>query len=139
MSLLYNRGVSIVSSLPAYRLSLLKIPVSDVGRASAFYRDVLGLSVEFVAEEYGWAQLAAGEFSLALYVPGQGGGEGRPGGSAGFHLALPDSQFDALAERLRSYGALVDDMVHQGADGTTFVEARDSDGNTLKVMRAPIA
>jgi len=43
-----------------YQLSLLKIPVTNLMRCADFYRDALGFRQEFAAEEYGWAQLAAG-------------------------------------------------------------------------------
>lgn len=118
-----------------YQLSLLKLPVRDVERAAAFYRDVLGMTQAFVAAEYGWAQFTAGNVPLALYVPGMGGGDGQPGGSAGFHLALDADAFEALAERLRAAGALVDDRVHRGDDGTVFLDARDPDANVVKVVR----
>lgn len=126
-----------VSSLP-YRLVFLKIPVRDVGSAAAFYREALGFEEAFVAEEYGWAQLAAGDLPLALYEPGKGGGNGAIGGSTGFHLELPVAEFDRLAQDLLARGALEEDRIHQGADGTTFVEVRDPDGNLLKVHRAAV-
>src|SRR5438309_2062075 len=77
-----------------YQLRLLKIPVTDVRRSANFYRDALGFHEEFVVEQYGWAQLKAGEIPIALYQPGKGGGDGHIGGSTGFHLALPPQRFD---------------------------------------------
>ena len=118
-----------------YVLSLVKLPVRDVERAAAFYRDVLGMTQVFVAAEYGWAQFATGSVPLALYVPGMGGGDGEPGGSAGFHLALGGDAFETLAERVRAAEALVGGQVHRGADGTVFIDARDPDGNVIKVVR----
>src|SRR5258708_21837332 len=56
----------------SYRLALIKIPVSDIQRSAAFYRQTLGFEQEFVAAEYGWAQFKAGELPLALYKPGMG-------------------------------------------------------------------
>ena len=120
---------------PAYDLALLKIPVQDIEACATFYRDTLGMEQTFLAAEYGWAQFLAGGHSLALYQPGMGGGNGAPGASTGFHLALPPDAFDSVAERLAAAGALEGDQVHQGNDGTTFVEARDPDGNLLKIMR----
>lgn len=121
---------------PPYTLSLLKVAVRDIDRAAAFYREVLAMTPDFVAAEYGWAQLVAGDLALALYVPGEGGGDGRVGGAAGFHLALPGNAFDELAVRALEHGALVDGRVHRGADGTTFVDVRDPDGNIVKVFRS---
>jgi len=127
--------MSNVLTSPRYALSLLKVPVSDVARSVAFYRDAMGFVEGFVAEEYGWAQLNAGGLSLALFVPGMGGGDATVGGSAWFHLALTAPEFDALAERLQASKALVEDRIHQGNDGTTFIDAQDPDGNVLKVIR----
>lgn len=118
-----------------FELALLKIPVTSIKHAAAFYGDVLGMHEEFVMEEYGWAQFKAGELPLALYKPGMGGGDATPGGSTGFHLTLLGEAFDSLAKKLSDSGALVDDQVHTGDDNSTFLEARDPDGNTLKVMR----
>ncbi len=119
-----------------YQLSLLKIPVSDIPTAAAFYVDELGFTEQFVAAEYGWAQLATGDLSLALYVPGQGGGARSIGGSVDFHLALTGDTFDDLAERLLQDGHLNEDRIHAGNDGTTFIDVVDPDGNQLKIFRA---
>jgi len=121
---------------PAYQLSLLKIPVSDITRSADFYRDTLKFKPEFVAEKYGWAQFDAGGLPLALYKPGMGGGDGKIGGSTGFHLSLPPQQFDALAAELLKRGVLVDNKVQRGDDGTTYVQVRDPDGNVLNIGRA---
>jgi catechol 2,3-dioxygenase-like lactoylglutathione lyase family enzyme len=118
-----------------YQLSVLKIPVSDLTRGADFYRDILKFKQEFVAEQWGWAQLSADELPLALYKPGMGGGDGKIGGSTGFHLSLPPAQFDALAADLLKRSVLVDDQVHHSADGGTFIQVRDPDGNILNVGR----
>jgi catechol 2,3-dioxygenase-like lactoylglutathione lyase family enzyme len=114
--------------MSGYQLSLLKIPVSDISRAAGFYRDAMGLAEEFVVPEYGWGQFSAGDLSIAIYVPGKGGGNGPVGGTVDFHLSLPTEEFVALSRRI---GA---DMV-EAPDGLTFLEAVDPDGNSLKVVR----
>ena len=55
-----------------YQLALLKIPVTEITRSAAFYREALGFEQQFAAEEYGWAQFAAGDLAVALYKPGMG-------------------------------------------------------------------
>jgi catechol 2,3-dioxygenase-like lactoylglutathione lyase family enzyme len=122
-----------------FELSLLKIPVSDIARSALFYRESLGFKEEFVAEEYGWAQLQAGDVPLALYRPGMGGGDGKIGGSLGFHLSLPSAAFDSLAPTLKDSGVLAENMIHKGADGSVFIEVSDPDDNLLKIMRADAA
>jgi catechol 2,3-dioxygenase-like lactoylglutathione lyase family enzyme len=121
---------------PSYQLSLLKIPVSDIDRSAEFYRDVLKFKPQFVAAKYGWAQFSAGDLPLALYKPGKGGGDGKIGGSTGFHLDLPAEQFDTLAADLLKRGVLVDNRIQRGDDGSTYVQVRDLDGNVLNIGRA---
>lgn len=113
-------------------VNLVKIPVSDIDKALPFYRDVLGLSEDFVAAEYGWAQLSSGNLPVALYVPGMGGGAGEAGAADGVHFAISDA--GPLRERLTQAGLNPDDHSHQGNDGSTFFELHDPDGNTFKVM-----
>ena len=120
----------------SYQLSLLKIPVSEISRSAEFYRDILGFSQQSAAEEYGWAQLQAGDLSVALYKPGMGGGTGQVGGSTGFHLCLPPERFDQMAADLLKRGVLVDNMVHQSDEGGVFIGVSDPDGNVIKIMPA---
>jgi len=127
--------MSEVMTPPQYALSLLKVPVSDVVRSVAFYRDAMGFAEGFVAEEYGWAQMSAGSLSVALFVPGMGGGDATLGGSAWFHLALAAPEFDVLAECLQATEALAEGRVHRGNDGTVFVDVLDPDRNVLKIIR----
>jgi catechol 2,3-dioxygenase-like lactoylglutathione lyase family enzyme len=123
--------------LYAYQLALLKVPVTNLQRSVTFYRDELGFEPQFVVEEFGWAQLVAQELPLALYVPGQGGGSSRVGGSTGFHLLLSPTAFDSLATSLQRKGMLVTGQVQTGADDTRFIEVSDPDGNVIKIMRMP--
>lgn len=117
---------------PNMTLGLLKIPVSDVEKSAAFYEEVLGFKKEFVAAEYGWAQFSADDLSLALYVPGMGGGDGKIGGSLDFHLCVVE--YGDLLKRLQESKSLVEDMVHSGEDGSRYLEVIDPDGNTMKIM-----
>ena len=122
-------------SAKTYQLSLLKIPVKDLEISAKFYEQNLGFQVDFVAAEYGWAQLKTGELSVALYQPGMGGGAREIGGSVDFHLKLATNEFDELAERIKKAGRLLEDRVHTGADGTTFMDILDPDKNVIKVSR----
>ncbi len=113
-------------------LHMVKIPVYDVAKSVTFYRDMVGLREDFVVEEYGWAQLSAGDFPIALYEPGKGGGQGIVGGCDSLHFRLSD--LTAILERLTQAGFKKDDILHKSNDGSTFVEINDPDGNTIKVI-----
>lgn len=115
-----------------YVVQLVKIPVSDIENALPFYRDILNLEEEFVATEYGWAQFKTSNISIALYVPGMGGGSGRAGASDALHLSI--SNASNLEKRLTDSGISTIDVFHQGNDGTQFYELKDPDGNLLKIF-----
>ena len=112
-------------------VQLVKIPVSDIDRALGFYRDILGLTPEFVMARYGWAQLRAGNLPLALYVPGMGGGAGEPGSADCLHFAVADDA--PLRQRLATGGAPVPPP-QRGDDGSVFYELADPDGNRFKTF-----
>ena len=118
-----------------YKLGLLKVPVSDIEISSKFYEMDLGFEIDFVAPEYKWAQMKTGEISVALYTPGKGGGERKIGGSVDFHLILEGKEFDELAQKMKAEQKLSGGMIHQGADGTTFIDILDPDENLIKVFR----
>lgn len=51
-------------------IAYVNIFVSDLDRSVAFYRDALGLELEFASQEHGYASLSAGPVRLGLAVPG---------------------------------------------------------------------
>lgn len=60
------------------QLALIKIPVSDIEKSVAYYRDAMGLAKSFSVPEYGWAQLQLGKLPFCLYVLGKGSGGSTP-------------------------------------------------------------
>lgn len=115
-----------------FSVMLVKVPVSDVAKAATFYCEVLGLESEFVAAEYGWAQLKTGNLPIALYEPGKGGGAGVAGNCDSLHLSV--SNLELLRQRLSDNQIDPDTIQHKGNDGTVYLELNDPDGNTLKVF-----
>jgi len=113
-----------------FQLNTLKVPVTDLGAAVAFYRDALGLTATFVAEEFGWAQMDGAGLPLALYVPGRGGGDRPPGGMLDFQLACADPA--PLLTFFFNDSAYSE--IYTNADGSRSLEFTDPDGNTWKVM-----
>ena len=114
-----------------YTLGLIKIPVSDFARATAFYRDVLGLTETFAVAEYGWAQYDTGAVPLCLYTVGLGGGDAPPGGDTGVQLRT-DNAAAAHAGLGGHAGPL-----QIGDDGTVGFDVTDPDGNRLQIAQVP--
>ncbi len=116
-----------------FRLGLLKVPVSDIDRACAFYSVLLDRAPDVRVPEYGWAHFALPDLTLALYVPGKGGGDRPPGGSVDFHLTHPDPE--VVLDRLRPLQR--DAAMHKNDDGSLSLDCRDPDGNGLRIMACP--
>jgi predicted enzyme related to lactoylglutathione lyase len=119
---------------PNFSLALLKIPVSDITASAKFYSSGLGFEQECVFEEYGWAQFKAGDLSIALYIPGMGGGNRAPGGSVDFHIAASD--LELLRDRLREYDPHLKLGIFKNDDGSETLEFSDPDGNEMKIMKS---
>jgi catechol 2,3-dioxygenase-like lactoylglutathione lyase family enzyme len=103
---------------------LVYVFVSDMDRAVGFYRDVLGLELDYRAGD-DWAQFDAGPVKLGLHGSAQG--DGRAGGTFAFTVAdLEDARM-----RLLGNGVAVG---HEGGGERgqpRFLEFADPDGNVL--------
>lgn len=117
-----------------YHLSLIKIPVSQIQVSLRFYEKHLGIQNIFYEETYGWAQFDLDGIPFALYQVGLGGGNRELGGSIDFHLALDEHNFNQRAQSWLEAGVLDENRIHQGNDGSKFVEIIDPDSNKLKIM-----
>jgi catechol 2,3-dioxygenase-like lactoylglutathione lyase family enzyme len=99
--------------------------VRDMRRAIRFYRDTLGLELDFESE--GWATFRTGACTLALH-----GAEHREPGSG-----EPDPTFlvgDAGAERERLLAAgVVVGEIREPAPGVRVFDLRDPDMNRLSI------
>jgi AraC-like DNA-binding protein/predicted enzyme related to lactoylglutathione lyase len=126
-----RRGLTMKDLHPT--VNLIKIPVTDFGRARGFYRDLLGLEEEFAVDEYGWAQYKAGEIPICLYVVGKGGGDGKPGNELNFHVAVDDAK--AAFGEVRAKGAQIVCELTSSDDGGAFFMVADPDGNRFKVVQ----
>ena len=115
------------------QLSLVKIPVSNIDTAVPYYRDVLGLEEQFFVPDYGWAQFLVGDFPIALYEPGEGGG-GSSGQCDSIHFSVAD--IEATHHLLLTRNADIPRGVEIAADGMLFFELYDIDGNVIKVLQA---
>jgi catechol 2,3-dioxygenase-like lactoylglutathione lyase family enzyme len=117
--------------LDGVTVGFVKVPVSDFGRACAFYRDTLGLKEDFAIDDYGWAQYATGTVPICLYQSGLGGGSGEPGGETGIQLRVRDAR--AAHEHLGAHAG----ELQEGDDGTVGFVLRDPDENAIQVLQLP--
>ena len=120
------------------RVGHVHLKVADLGRALAFYRDVLGFDV---TQRMGTqaAFLSAGGYHhhIGLNTWESAGGAPPPPGSTGlYHLALlyPDrrSLADALARLVRA-GIPLDGAADHGVSEALYL--RDPDGNGVELYR----
>ncbi len=120
----------------AMKLELVIVPVSDVDRALAFYRDGLG----FVEDHD--VRPADGVRVVQLTPPGSacsvsfGTGlpvytESPPGSVKGLHLVVPD--IDAARTELAGRGVDVGEVQDVGG-GVRYAGLCDPDGNTLTLQ-----
>ena len=120
--------------------------VGDIERALAFYRDVLGCTLERSLEDIGLYQLRAGR-SLIDLVPVEselGRMGGAPPSSEGRnvdHIALRIDPFDAEALRahLQAHGITMGEVARRyGAEGQgPSIYIGDPDGNTIELKGPP--
>ena len=123
---------SAANSLEISKIGQIAVLVSDVARAEAFYRDVLGLQHLFTVDGK-LAFLDCGGTRLML-APPENGQEWRPGSI--LYFLVPDIR--AAFGRIEAQGAKIVDAPHLIAKMPDhelwmgFFE--DSEGNTLSLM-----
>jgi glyoxylase I family protein len=108
--------------------------VSDTERALAFYRDLLGLTVDRRRPELSfpgaWLWVGDGQIHL-LELPNPDPVEGRPGhGGRDRHLALAVKDLGPLAQRLERAGI----EFTRSRSGRHAVFCRDPDGNAVELV-----
>jgi lactoylglutathione lyase len=110
--------------------------VSDMDRAVAFYRDVIGLPLRF--ESPGWTEFATDGATLALHrsdVPGDPDGDADhlPAGRCRPGFQVPD--LDEFHEKMLAHGV---ECVQSPKDvfGARVAQYRDPDGLAISVGEA---
>lgn len=123
---------------PQVRLGHVHLKVAELGRAIAFYRDVLGFTVtqRFGAQA---AFLSAGGYHhhIGLNTWESAGGAAPPAGCTGlYHAAFLYPTRAALAQALRrlvAAGVPLDGAADHGVSEALYL--RDPDGNGLELYR----
>jgi catechol 2,3-dioxygenase-like lactoylglutathione lyase family enzyme len=129
-----------------WKLEVIVIPVSDVDRALAFYRDVIGFDLDVDHRD--------GDFRVVQFTPPGSAcsvtlmrGPGEPGSVKGLQLVVAD--IDLAKDELAVRGLDVGDVFHfehgrqvpghhpERADYGTFFSFADPDGNAWLVQEVP--
>lgn len=99
--------------------------VSDMRRATRFYRDTLGLELNYESDH--WTTFETGACTLALHGTDQGEpGRGEPDPT----FLVPDA--DAERERLAGAGVEVTE-IREPVAGTRVFDATDPEGNRFSI------
>ncbi|MGH7662697.1 MAG: VOC family protein [Gemmatimonadaceae bacterium] len=113
------------------RIGQIAVPVRDVDRATAFYRDKLGMTFLFPAPNMAFFQ--CGDVRLLLGVPEEGAAHVR---SSIIYYYVDD--IEAAYATLQARGVEftgAPQLVHRAPDYELWLAAfRDPDGNTLALM-----
>lgn len=107
-----------------------RVPVSDMERSIAYYRDALGLNVAWRTVDGSLAALATGDIEVLLLVPWTGEVPPSPQ-SAYVYVEDPD----ALCAEFQAAGADVVDSVALRASGMRDFVVRDPDGHRFTFGR----
>lgn len=115
-------------SIHLNKLDYIIIFVSDMERSTAFYRDLLGLSLKFSSPS--WTEFAAGSTTLALHparmTPVSSFQEQAPAGQAQLGFEVDD--LDALYASLQPQGLRFSQPPQKQAEGGKIAIVHDPDG-----------
>jgi predicted enzyme related to lactoylglutathione lyase len=115
-----------------WKLELIAIPVTDVDRAIAFYRDRAGFTLDHdhrVSDEIRFVQLTPRGSACSIAL-GTGITDAVPGSVTGVQLVVPD--IEAAHAELVERGVEVSEV--QDFDWGRFVFFADPDGNSWSVQ-----
>ena len=119
-----------------YKLSLVRVFVTDWDRALRFYTETLGIPASFRSDEAGWAQLATGEAELAHERTDPDDEEARDlvGRFVGVSLQVPD--IEATHKTLVERGVEFLAPPAKQPWGGVLAHFRDPDGNVITLLGA---
>lgn len=108
------------------RISYVNVFVRDFGRAVAFYRDVLGLELQYASDEHEYASFSAGSIRIGVGTAGERADElvGRHSG-VGFEV----DDLDAEHQRLAAAGVRFPMRPQRQPWGAWMAMFEDPDGN----------
>jgi catechol 2,3-dioxygenase-like lactoylglutathione lyase family enzyme len=129
-----------------YKLELIPLPVADVDRAKAFYRDQCGFDVDLdhaPNDDFRIVQLTPPGSGCSIMV-GKGTIETAPGSVQGLQLVVDD--IEAAHAELTARGLPIGPIVHfedgqwiegKGGPWNSFAHFTDPDGNGWSLQERP--
>jgi uncharacterized protein (TIGR00369 family) len=117
-----------ISVLVAHTIAL---PVGNLGRATAFYADALGMELVFSAD--GEASLRGGGCEIGL--PTSRSDHDAPASASAVVELISDEPLDVVMKRLSEAGVTFGD--EESRRGLRFIPFQDIDGNHLALVEAP--
>lgn len=104
-------------------------------RSVAFYRDVLGLSLEFASQH--WSQFRIGGMKLGLHPSLEGKRPPHGEYGCGWFIGFAVDDLRALREKLEASGAAIHGDYHE-VPGGTVLDFADPDGNVIEAMQTGV-
>ncbi|HEX2222332.1 MAG TPA: VOC family protein, partial [Candidatus Limnocylindria bacterium] len=112
------------------RIDLVYLYVTDLERACAFYRDLLGVPLEIDAEDAHWAEARLpGGIRFALHLAGEAAPPQVPG-TVRVNFEVDDVEREA--DRLRGAGVRIGETLHE--PWGSMVEVFDPDGYAIELF-----
>ncbi|RIJ51320.1 hypothetical protein DZG00_09300 [Clavibacter lycopersici] len=108
------------------------LPVQDMTRAVAFYRDTLGLTV--TSEDADWSEIEAGGLMIGLNAREEASGSSSSGAVISF---TPEGSIEDELERIRGRGADITGEISDHEWGR-ILPFQDSEGNDLQLYSPPV-
>jgi predicted enzyme related to lactoylglutathione lyase len=109
-------------------IATIWLPVTDMNRAVAFYRDSLGLEV--IDHDGDWSEVTAGDQRIGLNA------NESPAGDGGAVIAFAVDDLDATVEELTGKGVAFTDETSEHPWGK-IAPFRDPEGNDLQLYAPP--
>lgn len=110
--------------------------VSDMDRAVAFYRDVLGMAPRHTTPY--WSDLTVGNFRIGLHPPFEGSEPPFATPGKGWILGMQVDDIKELRAKLEAAGAPIPNDYHD-VPGGVVLDFQDPEGNNLQAMQLGIS
>jgi catechol 2,3-dioxygenase-like lactoylglutathione lyase family enzyme len=115
----------------------LNLQVADLGRARAFYTELLGFEVSFAKGDTVWLDAGGDLLGLSAGAPHAARSEGEAPSALsfehfGFMVDAP-AEVDRWAEQLRAHGVTPEKGPYDRSDGRS-IYFRDPDGHLLEIF-----